>query len=616
MEPTNAGRPEVQKIHQLLAAKDDTSRFVGLVLLKTTLDNHASDLSQDEVRALWDSISPRFLDRLIRTGSRPAPEQRKQAGDMLDVAVAVIYTFVRLLNDCALSERFYSRIPKLLDAVLYSSKETTQRIVDVINALVQQPASAPSGGATFFSELEVSSWAPLIEIAPQHEHVFAIFNWAWVNGSSSIPPEAMRNKIDEAMQLLISSFKGHYPGPLLDFVALILDNLPPHLRSKNAGWLRPLTRLIQDLVSNKQTENGRKSYIVCASTLLVAFPEEAPKYLFCDEPNTPKPLAYLFVKMVQVDIASTLHILMPKVNSPEYPSLTRRISSALDIMTSFVGFLITASDDDTIQHGLTPDRILKLHEDLARTVGDVMEYLRDRWEDFLAGSRGLESTQSSKRSIFEDLITPAAIRFVATWLRDDDGEALRSQAAGLTEVFGELYKMSLTSTDTPELRLPILAALEGMLQTSSGRQAFKEHDIWSRCLYPDLRSILVNDSSDLTSVDYLRGSAIIHTVFILIDEERSLSSHPAAADLLEFISKLDIRPVKRDTKELERPRVDFQADALELAATLLNDTVRGSATAHQERIRSALSDIASKVSGNLETLDDEAAIERIRQLDL
>jgi hypothetical protein len=119
MNSSDAGTPEVQKIHQLLAAKDDTSRFVGLVLLKTTLDNHASDLKQEEVRGLWDSISPRFLDRLIRTGSRPGSEHRKQAGDMLDVAVAVIYTFTKLLNDCALNEKFYGRIPILLDAVLY-----------------------------------------------------------------------------------------------------------------------------------------------------------------------------------------------------------------------------------------------------------------------------------------------------------------------------------------------------------------------------------------------------------------------------------------------------------------------------------------------------------------
>lgn len=111
--------PDIQKIQNLLAAKDDTSRFVGLLLLKTTLDNHASDLQHEQVTRLWDSISPRFLDRLIRTGSQPASEQRRQSGDMLDVAVAVMYTFTKLLNDCALDEKLYARIPNLANAVLY-----------------------------------------------------------------------------------------------------------------------------------------------------------------------------------------------------------------------------------------------------------------------------------------------------------------------------------------------------------------------------------------------------------------------------------------------------------------------------------------------------------------
>lgn len=102
----------------------------------------------------------------------------------------------------------------------------------MINTLVQQPAGESAGGATCFAELEVSSWASLIEIAPEHKDVFSIFHWAWVNGSSSVPAEAMRKKIDEAVQLFISSFKGHYPGPLLDFVALILDNLPSNVSLK------------------------------------------------------------------------------------------------------------------------------------------------------------------------------------------------------------------------------------------------------------------------------------------------------------------------------------------------------------------------------------------------
>ncbi|TGJ87684.1 hypothetical protein E0Z10_g1080 [Xylaria hypoxylon] len=607
---------EIQKVHRLLAAKDDTSRFVGLLLLKTTLDNHASDLQHEQVAALWNSISPRFLDRLIRTGSQPASEQRKQSGDMLDVAVAVIYTFTKLLNDCALDERFYARIPNLANAVLYSSEETTRRIVDLIHVLVQQPGSQATGGATCFAELDVNNWGALIEVAPQHETVFSIFHWAWVNGGTAALAETMKSKIDDALRLFVSSFKGHHPKPLLDFITLIFDNLNPNLRPLNPQWLRPVSRLIQDMASSKQTADGRRAYIHCAAALLAAYPENAPGALFSDDPDSSRPIAYLFVKMVQVDILSTLHLLIPKVDTTEYPSLSRRIAAALDIMTSFVGFLITAADNDIVQQGLTPDRILKLRDDLVKTIGDVMEYLRDRWDVFLAGARGIESAQNSGRSIFEDPITPAAVRFVATWLRDDDGEALRTQAAGLIDLFAELYRMDLTSTDMPELRIPILAALEGILQTSDGREAFNDSNLLSSCLYPDLRTILASRDMELTTGDYIRGSAIVHTFHILMEYDENPHSHPGSMDLVELVAQYDVRPVNAAADALERFRLDFQTDALELGVILLDNSSRDASLALQQKMKTTLKSVKSKVIENWSVLKDENMIARVAELRL
>ncbi|KAI0528025.1 Neurochondrin-domain-containing protein [Xylaria bambusicola] len=606
--------PEVQKVHQLLAAKDDTSRFVGLLLLKTTLDNHASDLQHEQVIELWNSISPRFLDRLIRTGSHPASQQRKQSGDMLDVAVAVIYTFTKLLNDCASNEKFYARIPNLANAVLYSSEETTRRIVDLIHVLVQQAPDQAVGGATCFAHLDVNSWAPLIEIAPQHETVLSIFHWAWINGSATAPVEEMRSKIDKALLLFVSSFKGQLPTSLLDFIALVFENLNPNLRPLDLRWLQPVARLIHDMASNKQTADGRRAYINCAAALLAAYSEKAAKPLFSDDPDTPRPIAYLFIKMVQVDILSTLHLLIPKVNTTEYPSLSRRIAAALDIMTSFVGFLITAADDTDMQKALTPERILKLHEDLIKTIGDVMEYLRDRWDDFLAGSRGIESPQSSGRSIFEDPITPAAVRFVATWLRDDDGEALRSQAAGLIDLFTELYKMNMSSTDVPELRLPILAALEGILQTSDGREAFHNSDLLPHCLYPDLRAILTGQDTALSTGDYIRGSAIVQTFHILVEHDESSRPHPGSVDLLEIIAKCDYKPAKAAAGISDRSYLDFYTDLLELAVALLNGTSRGAPLILQQNIKASLQSLVSEVQQSWSALNDESMTERMAEL--
>ena len=318
--------------------------------------------------------------------------------------------------------------------------------------------------------------------------------------------------------------------------------------------------------------------------------------------------------MVQVDILSTLHLLIPNVNTTEYPSLSHRIAAALDIMTSFVGFLITAADDASGQQGLTPDRILKLHEDLLKTVGDVMEYLRDRWDDYLAGSRGIGSAQNSGRSIFEDPITPAAVRFVATWLRDDDGEALRAQAAGLIDLFAELYKMNLASTGRPELRLPILAALEGILQTSDGREAFHSSDILPRCLYSDLRVILTGQEKELGTGDYMRGSAIVQIFHILVEYDQSSRPHPGSIALLELIANSEVQPARAPASASDRFRLDFVTDALELAAALSKNALRDIPSTTQQKVQASLKTLALTVKENWIIMKDESMTTRLAEL--
>ena len=106
------------RIKSFLKAKDDTQRFVGLALLKAELDN-SQQLQQDEqvVSDLWACISPTFVDRLLRTGSKASGENSKE---MLDLAVSVLHTFAALLSESSKSQpRFTDRIPGLVGAVLY-----------------------------------------------------------------------------------------------------------------------------------------------------------------------------------------------------------------------------------------------------------------------------------------------------------------------------------------------------------------------------------------------------------------------------------------------------------------------------------------------------------------
>jgi len=124
---TGSQDPAIPKIEVLLKTKDDTSRFVGLALLKSVLDN-TPEIRQDDtvLTRLWASISPKFLDRLMRTGCNQA-SANKDAKEMLNIAVYVIHTFATLLPDQLKRETSLSgRIPFLVHSIL-------QRFVNMVS---------------------------------------------------------------------------------------------------------------------------------------------------------------------------------------------------------------------------------------------------------------------------------------------------------------------------------------------------------------------------------------------------------------------------------------------------------------------------------------------------
>lgn len=107
-----------EKMRQLLKTRDDTSRFVGLALLKTVLDNGALFQEPERIQTLWEALSPNFLDRLLR-----APQSQKvskeEGKDMVDLAVSVLHTFSILLpENSRRDKRLTERTAPLIQALL------------------------------------------------------------------------------------------------------------------------------------------------------------------------------------------------------------------------------------------------------------------------------------------------------------------------------------------------------------------------------------------------------------------------------------------------------------------------------------------------------------------
>ena len=102
----------------LLRAKDDTSRFVGLALLKSILDNKIS-FREDAViiERCWAAIPARFIDRLLRAAVNKH-KTKEESSSMVELAVAVLHAFIVLLPiSLRDNKKFIDRVGGLVDAL-------------------------------------------------------------------------------------------------------------------------------------------------------------------------------------------------------------------------------------------------------------------------------------------------------------------------------------------------------------------------------------------------------------------------------------------------------------------------------------------------------------------
>jgi hypothetical protein len=124
-----------EKMQELLKAKDDTSRFVGLALLKSVLDNGQPVQDPVRVHVLWEALSPKFFDRLLRA-QQNEKISKTEAKDMVDLAVAVLHTFTILLPENSLKEkRVIGRINPLVKALVQRSASRSTSSISGANIL-------------------------------------------------------------------------------------------------------------------------------------------------------------------------------------------------------------------------------------------------------------------------------------------------------------------------------------------------------------------------------------------------------------------------------------------------------------------------------------------------
>ncbi|EPE08831.1 hypothetical protein F503_04418 [Ophiostoma piceae UAMH 11346] len=338
--------PAIARIEQLLRAKDDTSRFVALALLKAVLDNQdtAKAASSESLLRLWKALPVKFLDKLLRAGLHVSPSTSAQSqgstsaatsaspqpgpastAHMRDLAVAVLHTFaVRILPpDRRGDARLTGRIPLLVESLLNAPSEAapstspsttspspapenvTTLILQTLATLVGQE----QGAAVFYKT--VDDYSPLVELASSQPLVLDILLTVWLYGflaaagRSSVGPDTSNgnHNITETLQAtlpkLVAAFKGTDGITLLDFITKLLrgalfissestpssypnTDLMPSAHGSMV-WLRPIVGFIRRLAANRPTARSRAAYTHAANTLIQVFPGTAEDLLFGDD---------------------------------------------------------------------------------------------------------------------------------------------------------------------------------------------------------------------------------------------------------------------------------------------------------------------------------------------
>ncbi|KAK1598593.1 Neurochondrin-domain-containing protein [Colletotrichum navitas] len=566
----------LDQIQSMLKAKDDTSRFVGLALLKTLLDN-SGELRNDAgtVVSLWESISPKFLDRLVKAGSSTQSAQN-DAKNMVDLAVSVIHIFALLLPDQSKRDkRLVGRLPLLVSSLLQSSEETSKLIVQTILTLV----AFPEGAKSF---LEVEDVSPLVEIAPSNSSALEVFGFSWINCMSLMQDRtALKTKIDGTVQALVSTFKGTDAVTFLEFLGKFLRNADPKALPSSPKWVKPAVNFIKKLLTSRPTPQARNAYTIAAASLLEVYPAETSRLLFTSDVKEDKPFSYLFITLLLTDTRATLPRLLELLNDPAYPAIAQRLGSTFDITTRFVGYLMRSLDDETSSPAnmvMSADFLLKIRRVIAETMSLTIEFLRDRWDASVAGTFGLHpdareketdtsmgkrlpiSWDSKKDNIHEDPLILAAIRVLSLWLREDDNDLLRKEAAGLTDMLIDLYKAS--SPTRLDFRSPILVGLEGILVEKAGLEEFTTHNGWD-ALTQDLLAILQRTSTVSDENEAARAIEIVRILLPIVESEEA-GSREEWMDLVTSVAAWD-------APEVGQPLVvqEAQVAVLQLTTALL-----------------------------------------------
>ncbi|MCJ1460668.1 hypothetical protein MMC28_011050 [Mycoblastus sanguinarius] len=572
---TRSPSKDLEATLSLLRTDDDTSRFAGLALLKPVLEQELkseNSLSVEETAALiqrcWDAIPVEFLDRLLK--ARPNDKRTKaEADSMVGLSVAILHVFIKLLK-YPQDKTFTGRTVPLLRALASSLPETTTQVLDIL----QHFTYSEDGSEALFN-CDTQVWSQLVEIAIVNEKARDVVTYTFSNTSSGSPcrqdnphlPSAVQRRFDDTLAVLLQY--SNSVSRFLDIVGFFgtCMNVLPWIIIPSLSHLASFATAIQNTATQRiMGTSAWTRVIVLTVSLLRQCPQQFPALLF-DPGPTPvdisdwRPTSYIFIKMVLVDVRSSTPSLMAMFETDEYRDASRRVMGCYDILGAFITFLVESldkgelelevvnSDRPTSSLILPPSLLLQLRADISEAMSLTIEYMKDNYAPPNKGPPLQDEMRRPPRPTLAGDLMSSQLFALGLWLRDDDNLALRKEAASLTTLFCNVY-----APRENDYGSPVLMALEGILETPEGVEAFLCEGFWEK---------LVKDIGEISSMD-LKEPGDFDASENLVGIFRHFSER--ALQIVRVLLKIVESDVTGPVKEDWMPMVGLAHDMLDSSA--------------------------------------------------
>ena len=137
----NTHSKELEKALILLKTNDDTSRFVGLALLKPVLEGQIGQQNGQRegetaeiIQRSWAALPVKFIDRLLKAKPREG-RSKEESESMVGLAVAVLHAFMEILSEPEQDQKFMGRIPLLMSLLRSSPPKASSQIMQILHAI-------------------------------------------------------------------------------------------------------------------------------------------------------------------------------------------------------------------------------------------------------------------------------------------------------------------------------------------------------------------------------------------------------------------------------------------------------------------------------------------------